>query len=37
VFRDVLTLAGQRWSVLRRLADLLQTADVVSANNCSQH
>ena len=24
VFRDVLTLAGPRWSVLRRLADLLQ-------------
>ena len=30
VFRDVLTLAGPRWSVLKRLADLLQAADVVS-------
>jgi len=26
----VLTLAGPRWSVLKRLADLLQAADVVS-------
>jgi len=32
VFRDVLTLAGPRWTVLRRLADLLQAADVVSAS-----
>ena len=27
VFRDVLTLAGPRWSVLRRLADLWPAAD----------
>ena len=33
VFLDVLTLAGPRWSVLKRLADLLQAADVVSASN----
>jgi hypothetical protein len=34
VFRDVLTLAGPRWRVARRLADLLQAADgAVSAPN----
>ena len=33
VFRDVLTLASPRWSVLKRLADLLQSADEVSASN----
>lgn len=33
VFRDVLTLAGPRWSVVRRLADLWQAADVVSASS----
>jgi PST family polysaccharide transporter len=33
VFRDVLTLAGPRWSVLRRLADLLQPADAASASS----
>ena len=27
VFRDVLTLAGPRWRVVRRLADLMQAAD----------
>ena len=38
VFRDVLMLAGPRWSVLRRLADLLQAADVASdSNSGSQH
>jgi PST family polysaccharide transporter len=38
VFRDVLTLAGPRWSVLRRLADLLQPADVASTSSSgSQH
>ena len=33
VFRDVLTLAGPRWSVLGRLADLLQPADAASASS----
>jgi PST family polysaccharide transporter len=38
VFRDVLKLAGSRWSVLKSLADLWQAADAVSAsNNRSQH
>jgi PST family polysaccharide transporter len=38
VFRDLLTLAGPRWSVLRRLADLLQPADVAPPSSCGpQH
>ena len=38
VFRDVLMLAGPRWSVLRRLADLLQPAEVASdLSSGSQH